>query len=291
MTYICDEKRNILSARPYFRERQTLFTPRMIPVFKRRHAGGLHRFHFNHSFIRFVMTRRNWAEAPNKALTKKILKINQQIVDLRSEIATMNLPLAISRARIFFSWTPQSHLQYMDLVQISAEGLLAAIDKFCLPFSRVFRSVCIGRITGDFIEGYNQTSLHFYPQDKRKIYKAAKLRARQTGPIDFEELADRINAEQAEVNGETPGGEVRVPIHTDASEISRLLMATALVSADAKPRNGQDEDMPSIVESVASDESLRPDVRVEASEAHNVLQAAISELPMKQQKLFRMRGI
>jgi DNA-directed RNA polymerase specialized sigma subunit len=45
----------------------------------------------------------------------------------------------------------------MDLVQIAVEGLISAVDKFVLPFSRAFRAVAIGRITGNFITSY---SLH-----------------------------------------------------------------------------------------------------------------------------------
>jgi len=84
----------------------------------------------------------------------ELLKIYGKILELRQELVLMNLPLVISRARIFYSRTPKSHLSFMDFIQIGVAGLLAGIDKYCGEYSRVWRSVVIGRIVGDYISSY-----------------------------------------------------------------------------------------------------------------------------------------
>jgi len=166
---IKEEKRNVLSARPYFRVRQPKFTKYISGALKHENIDTLSRFHFNYNFISFAVKTHRW----NKS--EELLKIKKEIEQIRNEIVIMNMPLAISRARLFYSKTPKAQLSYMDFIQISGEGLLAAVDKFCLPFSRVFRAVIIGRITGNLISDFSETLTHFYPNDKRKIYRANKI--------------------------------------------------------------------------------------------------------------------
>jgi len=123
-----------------------VFTTNIAKALKEESATALYRYHFNYQFVRFTMALRKWPRGG------KIRKLAMKIEAIRTEIVEMNMPLAISRARIFWSRTPRSHLTYMDLVQISCEGLMSAVDKFVLPYSTVFRSVAIGRIVGNLIE-------------------------------------------------------------------------------------------------------------------------------------------
>jgi len=157
--FICEK--NILDARPYFRERQAIFTKYISKALKKRRARSLYRFRFNYTFVLFVLRCRQWHPG------SKIVALARKIEAIRRELMEMNLPLAISQAKIFWSSTPRSHLSYMDLVQIHSAGLLAAIDKFVpgstrgmtlpqiLEKYRKFRSVAIGRMIGDRIEKYS----------------------------------------------------------------------------------------------------------------------------------------
>ena len=147
--YICDERKNILAARPFFRERQVTFTREISKALKARNHEALYGFHINFQFVQFAVNKYKWP------VGSQVLKIAKHISQLRMELVEMNMPLAISRARIFWSRTPKSQLTYMDLVQISCDGLISAIDKYVMPFSRNFRAVIIGRITGNFIEQYS----------------------------------------------------------------------------------------------------------------------------------------
>lgn len=268
--FICDEKRNILAARPYFRERQEVFTKKISKALKKRADRSLYRFHFNYQFILFALKARKWRGGD-------IVRLEEEIAAIRKELIEMNMPLAISRARIFWSRTPKAQLSYMDLVQISCEGLMSAVDKFCLPYSKVFRSVAIGRMVGNFIENYSETLLHFYPRDKRKIYRANKLVSKFGNQVDFSALAEQVNEGVDKVH------------QTSAIEIAELMAAASCVSTDSTATNTPDA--PEAVERFAAPESLQPDIMVEKADSMYALEEALKCLTMFERKLLKLKGV
>lgn len=272
--YIVNERRNILDARPYFRERQHVFTQQISIALRQRNEKKLHRFNFNYRFIKFVLDAKKWKPG------SPIVKLSKAIMAIRNELITMNMPLAISRARIFYSRTPKAHLSYMDLIQIASEGLMSGIDKFVPPFSKAFRSVAIGRMTGNFIENYSETAIHFFPVDKRKIYRANKLVGRQTDVVDYKELAKQVNK----------GVE---PAHrTTASEIANLMAASSVISADT-PVNTDDEgeEITRIVDRFAAPADTQPDVICERQDSMRCLAQAMATLNPFEQKLLKLKGV
>lgn len=273
--FICNN--NILAARPYFRERQSVFTNEISKALKNRSDKSLYKFHFNFNFVQWVLKQRKWRSRKGGP----IATLADQISELRQELVEMNMPLAISRARIFWSRTPKAQLEYMDLVQIASEGLMSAIDKFVLPYSKVFRSVAIGRMVGNFIEQYSETLVHFYPVDKRKIYRANKLIHKFGENVDFDKLADQIN------DG------VEDEHKTTATEIASLMAAASTVSADATPPDSGDgeDQLDSQIERFASEKALQPDEQVEQAEAMLSLSWAIGHLTVVERKLIRMKGV
>lgn len=272
--YITETKKNVLAARPFFRERQKIFSSQITEDLQNRNAKGLFKYHFNWYFINFVLNFREW-EAESD-----VVKLAKQIRKIRLELVETNLPLAINRARIFWSSTPKSQLSYMDMVQICAEGLMNGIDKFVLPYSKVFRSVAIGRMVGNLIESYSETLVHFYPTDKRKLYKANKIIHEFADNVDFDKLAQRINAV---VDGKQ---------QTSASEIAHLMGAASTVSADsvAPTVEREDEHLPALDRFTASDD-VRPDNQYEETETKHVLHDAIRQLSLMERKLLRLKGI
>jgi hypothetical protein len=280
--FICDKRKNILAARPYFRERQEVFTRYISSALKKRNDKSLYRFRFNWSLVEFILHARKWH--PNS----KVAVLARRIAALRSEILEQNLPLAISQARIFWANTPKSHLSYMDIVQIQCQALLLAIDKFVPPNDkrmsdkasllafRNFRAVAIGIMARDRVNAYSETLVHFYPKDKAKIYRALKALRRQVGDVDYEKLAKQINEELDDDK-----------CRTDAPEIASLIAAGSTVSADYNP----DPEGETVVESFAAEDSNRPDQMFEDEQARRVMQFAISELSLFDQKLLRMKGV
>ncbi len=272
VAHICDERRNILAARPFFRERQRIFTRHISTALKKRAWRRLLRFHINYQFVCFALKAEPWK--PRSPLRR----IAKEIEAARNELVELNLPLVIQRARLFWSRTPKSHISFMDFIQIGCDGLLAAIDKFVLPYSEVFRSVAIGRMVGNFIESYSDTMLHFYPTDKRKIYRANKFLSKHPhGAFEQADLTLAVN-QKADTRH-----------RTNNAEIADLVAAASTVSSDTKaPGEG---DVPDNVQRYAAPEETRPDHMVEGAEVMFVLRNATQELNLIDKKLLRMKGL
>ncbi len=288
---ICDEKKHILSARPFFRERQKEFARVISPALKKRNWRRILPCRINYQFVAFAMKAAKWAKG------SKVAKLAADIRDARTELVEMNLPLGISQARMFWSKTPPSHPSFMDFVQLSAEGMLSAADKFDPPYTPVFRSVAIGWMKGNFIDYYSNTMLHFYPKDRRKLYRANKFLAKHPhGGYDIEDMVKFINTSKKKLKDGTII-EVIVPDRqkTNADEINDLLAGASTVSADSKPpaSEGNSHDDGAEAANVARYEApaeTRPDIDFEHREAMDAMQLAIQSLPLIDKKLLRLKG-
>ncbi len=271
-----NERRNTLYARPFFRERQTVFSKGISPAIQKRSHRKLFKFNVNFLFISFVLKAYPWAQ------NSRVGKAAAKVYDARKEIIELNMPLAISRARIFRQKTPESYLAYMDLIQISMEGLINAVDKFVLPYTPVFRSVIIGRIVGDLIENYSDTMVHFWPDDKRKIYRARKAQrhqAPQAEDYDNDALSDVVNS--------------GVPLNnpTNPSEIQNLVSASNHYSLSSPAPETDDGEKCTLSDTYADSEDGRPDVMVEKAELYKNLYVAMQGLSILESKFLAMRGI
>lgn len=174
--FIKNEKGNILSARIYFRERQDVFSSKISNSFKTGKSYLLYRFKINYNFAKWVCERYKGPKA------KRLNLLYKKIIDIRKVLCENNIPLAINRAKIFWSKTPTSHLEYMDFIQNANEGLMNAIDKFVPPYKTVFRSVAIGRMTLNMLTDHNSTVVKMSPTEKRILYRAnnARVKAKLT---------------------------------------------------------------------------------------------------------------
>jgi hypothetical protein len=280
--HILREKRNILAARPYFRERQQVFSREISNALKKGADKGLYKFHFNYTFVAFVLGAWDWAPK------SPIVKLAKKIEAIRQEITEMNMPLALSQTRAFWENTPRSHLSYMDLVQIHALGLLVAVDKFVPPSTkgmtreeelqayRSFRAVAIGRMMGDRIEQYSETVIHYYPSDKRKLYRAHKaLRITGTEGIDYDKLVETVNDGLDE------------PSKTNPDEMAELLASAAMMSGDVV----LEPDGETILERHPST-SVTAETRFAEAEAMAKMRFACqTKLSVVEKKLLQLRGV
>lgn len=220
---VCIENKNILSARPYFREAGTTFSKKITPAIKSGNTDELKQFNVNYQFIKF--SRENWLGP----FPKRAAQLYDRVHKARTILIENNMPLAINRAKIFFRKTPRSHLTLMDLIGICGMGLSSGIDKWCGAYTPVFRSVCIGRMVGNMIDSYSETMLHFYPSDKRILYKANSIRGRK-GIDDIAELAKAVNNSFKEDEKE---GKSIPKTEVQPGMLSDLMNAASTVSADS----------------------------------------------------------
>ena len=233
--------KGLLSARPYFRERQEAFTVGRRCCARRgcrtcRGAGYVPgssvgdvirsenvdllatTFRMNALFVMFVMasgvwsaevarifgSERWWRDRGSRAKPPKAereaIRLASDIIRVLQEVLLTNLSLAVERSGVFWRRTPAGHLSRMDLLHHGVEGLTTAVDKLVLSVrlpeggvvewdpanaahgglemvSEPGDALCataVRRMTGNFIENYSATSVHFMPDDRRRLYRANK---------------------------------------------------------------------------------------------------------------------
>jgi hypothetical protein len=286
--YICDDLHNIRAARPFFRERQIGFSAKVSKPLRRRNWRALLRLHPNYNFITLVMGARRWSKK------SKPVKLLQQITALRNELVLVNMPLAISRTKIFWRKTPHSHMSFMDLLGEAASGFLSAVDKFQGPYTKKWRSVAIGRAHGNFIESYSSTLLHFFPLDKQRLYRANKAMSGRVGKPQKGQPRRRLPA----LHGPTVDDVMNVVnermkkrFHATTEDVESIMAASSTVSGDSLPAAAGDEPGATILDRQEADDGTRPDVRAENDEAARKMLAAANTLSLVERKILKMRGL
>lgn len=291
---VCDVNKNILSARPYFRETAVSFSKKITPNIKaasnkdtavgnresiKEGIENLKAFDINYQLIKFI--RDSWLGP----FPKRAEQLFHRVHKAREVLIENNMPLAINRAKLFYRKTPKSHLTLMDMIGICGMGLAAGIDKWCGKYTPVFRSVCIGRMVGNLIDSYSETMLHFYPSDKRVLYKAHTIRARK-GIDEIHALTAAVNQsfKDDEKEGKSvPKNEVTV------SELSYLMSAASTVSAD-QTVNVNDEGSFGVYD-YTPDETQDIEAAYMEKETTAQLLACAAKLPLLHRKVLRLKGI
>lgn len=266
---------NILSSRPFFRESSETFSSKITPALKARDPDALKSFSVNFHFIKFC--KDNWIGI----WPKKLEVLYKRIEKARTILIKANLPLAINRAKLFYRKTPKGHVSFTDMIQMAAIGLSQGIDKYTGSYKANFVGVCIGRITGGLIDMYSETSIHFYPADRRILYRANSIRGRQ-GITDVIELTKAVNDSftQDLKDGKT------APKQTTVSELSYLLSAASLVSADS---NDGEEGFG--VYNFTPDESENAEELLGKKQELSRMARLAKKLPIINQKVLRLKGI
>jgi len=214
--------KNILSARPYFRETADNFSLNITPALKLDNPDAMKPFQINFHFVKFAKDK--W-----KGLwTKKCETLFKRVEHCRTVLIALNFPLVINRAKLFFRKTPKGHLTFMDMIEVSSLGLCAGIDKYCGIYRANFIGVCIGRIVGNLIDAYSETALHFYPNDRRILYRANSIRGRQ-GITDIPDLCKAVNDSFAQ---DLIDGKTAPPVITE-SNLAYLMAAASPISSDS----------------------------------------------------------
>lgn len=273
LAYIHEERRNVLAARPFFRERAEVFKESISPMLAARSFKGLYRFSINGQFVQFVLNRFGYlfkGKSPVQVAAARSLQ-------LRHELIEQNMPLAISRAKIFRSKTPSSpHMALMDANQTAAEGLISAVDKYVLPFAANFRAVIIGRATGNLIATYSEPMLHFYPGDRRKIYRANKARRRSA---DVDKIVESVNDGLPEA------------MKTNSDEIQQLMNASSHLSLDQAVVTPEGINEKATYADYTVDDKALPDEIAEQRDNATRLQQGLASLSLMERKALALKGL
>lgn len=276
--YIIAEKGNILSARPFFREKSTVFNKHISPALKIADIKTLKKYAINYEMVKFIV--KNWI-GPIPARAKKYL---EKVEYYRKLLVELNMPLAINRAKLFYRKVPRNNITLLDMINLCVQGLCTGIDKWSGAYSPVFRSVCIGRMTANLIDAYSQTSVHFVPDDAKILYRANSIRFRnQIENIDI--LAEEINKTLEE---DEKDGKKAKKITGD--ELRRLLHAASPISATPLPEDDDGESVSGVIEMTPHNEISQED-SVSNLEILNKSFLEIKKMNLITIKLLKLKGV
>jgi len=268
IVYIKTVKRNILSSRIFFRERQNTFTQEMSRCFKEADPIHLQKYRINYEFIKWVC--KNY-KGPKK---RQLLKIKQEVESIRSILMHKDVFLALSRAKIFSTRAPNWRLEHMDMVQDACEGYLVAVDKFVPPYTTVFRSVAIGRMTLMMLTDHNATMVKFSPTEQRILYRAKNAQYK-AGLTDPQEILNYVKESYP---------------NTTPEQLARIEAASGVASLDETIPGWDDNgSYASYVENTPDEEGLDAFDRVETSDASSKLAVAFCGLSLLEQKALKLK--
>jgi len=288
LIYIKVERGNILMARPFFRENSKTFGKDISPIFKvfredlktfgkdispefkNEGIQKLKEFHINYKFIQFVVE--NWrGNIPTKALDAW-----EEHQEVRKQLIENSMPMAINEAMKFYKAVPKTHTTLMDMINASVSGLCTGVDKWVGPFRTVFRSVCLSRMKSNIMDVYNQTFLHYYPSDKKIIYKSNLLKAREKIE-DQDVLLENINKYLKENNDK------RV---LEKHELQDLLNGASLESIEM-----QTEDDGFTVYDTYIDEKNNIENIIEKNDSLKKVIVGCKQLPLLERKILKLKGV
>lgn len=264
--------KNILTAKPYFREVAKTFYKKITPAIKTKDIQALQEFHINYRFIKFIID--HWG---NNVPTT-VEKLFNEVCELRAKVIENNIPLALNRSMRFFRKVKRHHLNLMDMINISIMGLTSGVDKWVGPYRSVFLSVCIGRMTGDLIKNASETSIYFYPSDRRVIYHVNLLKSRE-GIEDLDRIIERLLADPDLKD-----------LKLTRNGIIDLLSATSVVSADG-PSDVDEGEEDFNVYSYTPSEVMGPEECVTNHNSYATLLNSYDGLSVLERKILRLKGI
>jgi len=278
--FITEENGNILSARPYFREHGTVFNREISNLIRTGDAEALMKYDINFQLMKFIV--KNWkGKVPDIPR-----RYYEDFLEARRILIENNLPLAINRAKLFYRKTPRSHLTLLDLIDICTYGLVSGIDKFCGTYTKVWRSVCIGRMVGYMIEEYSKTFIRMYPSDKKILYRANALRYR----LKIENIVELTKAVNESFEKDKLEGKRAPKLPIREVHIRTLLNGSSYISADSKSSTEEGEEGVSIYDYTADSQENAEEALIKFDLLGKILVAA-KDLSIIEKKIIRLKGV
>ncbi len=209
------------------------------------------------------------AGIPEKELWREYRSTGDQ--SIRDSIVRQYAPLVKYVAGKVSIGMPQS-VDFDDLVGFGVFGLFDAIEKFDPDKHVKFKTYAVTRIRGAIFDELR--SIDWVPRSVRQ-------KAR--------EVDDTVQNLEARLGRAATDEEVAAEMGLSLEQYNQVMLkvsGTALLSLnDVWTAAGDDNDKISIVESIESPSSLRPDSIAEKSEIRRVIVEAIQELPEKEKKV------
>ena len=191
---VVDSSAGIRSARNYFRLRQKYHKETINRGMAEVNPTLYYKVPINHKFCKFALDN-----LPRQY--KSLEKLYQEIIEIRQEIVTKHLYLALNRAKIFNKSSYGAYINLEDLIQLANEALVVAVDKFVIEGENSnFHHVAIGRMIASFIEHSNTfSSVSIGPSPGKRLYKIKRVL--QGNPsLSNKEVSEILEIAENEVN-------------------------------------------------------------------------------------------
>lgn len=258
-------KGGIKVAKPYFRERQDIFSETVNRAIRENKPDMMYAIPINYKFVRYAM------ENITKP-SKKILELHEEIKTTREQIISKYLHLALNKAKVFSKSMYIGYADFSDVLQLANEALVLAVDKYVVDEnSSSFHVMAIGRIVGHLIAyGSAPSSATIGLHNQKKLYQIRKLMQKTPG-INNKEMAEILKIAE--------------------KDIDELIEATKYSSLD-QPVNADMEDS-SLGDFVADQkcETNNPHSNTEHSQLVSMLYSKMDQLSIIEQKVLKLKGI
>lgn len=276
--HIKQERGNILTAKSFFREKSKTFNARIAKAIRNEEAEKLLLFKPNYYLISFIIE--NW-ESDIPEVSREIF---EEYCESRRILIENNIPLAINRAKLFYRKTPKSHLSLLDLIDICTYGLIVGIDKYVGTYSKVWASVCIGRMVGFMIAEYSKPFLKVYPADSKILYRANSLKHK----LHIETIEELTKAVNESFKRDVEEGKRAPTQEISEAKIRDLLGAAGYIGAG--PSDSENDEGLNAYDT-ASDESANPETMVEHKDAMSKVLILIKDLSIIDKKIIKLKGV
>lgn len=279
--YINEELGNILSSQSFFREKNDNFKKGISKSIKNKDTKSLMKFDINYQLISFI--KENWSGE----LPKRSQKYYKDLTNARNILIENNLPLAINRAKIFYNSTPKGRMTLLDFIDICVSGLVVGIDKYTGKYTKIWRSVCIGRMVGFMIAEYSKTFITMYPSDKKILYRANSLRNK----LKIESVEDLTNAVNESFEKDQEEGRKVPKLPISQIKISTLLNSCDYTSASSIISSNEDslDYGLTIYDLTPSSDNIEEETI--KKDAMKKLTKAYKDLDMMETKVIRLKGV
>lgn len=184
INYIMHDQCNILLAKVYFRERETVFLKQIPNLFRNNKFEKMSKFNLNYKFLHWSMQHVGELKS-----AKKFKEMFDEVVFIRKRIVEQMLPLVVNRSRLFQVKTRKFNDDVLEFIQTSTEGLLSAIDKYVPPnkTENKFRGVAVGWMQAKLMSDHSEGMVKLTVNEKRVLYRANIARYRH-GMTDMNDV-------------------------------------------------------------------------------------------------------
>ncbi|PIE04683.1 MAG: RNA polymerase sigma factor WhiG [Spirochaetales bacterium] len=205
---------------------------------------------------------------PEKELWKKYRSTGDQ--SIRDSIVRQYAPLVKYVAGKVSVGMPQN-VDFDDLVGFGVFGLFDAIEKFDTEKHVKFKTYAVTRIRGAIFDELR--SIDWVPRSVRQKSR---------------EIDETVQHLEARLGRAATDEEVAAEMGLSMEQYNQMMLkvsGSSMLSLNDIWLNGDENDKISIVESIESPSSLRPDAIAEKGEMRRVIVEAIQELPEKEKKV------